>query len=401
MYEVYTRYTFPPGRLLSHSAARAAGGKAARLLARSYTVLPMKRTLLWLFVLAVLGAGSYLGWRVLDERRFAAAPFGEGSRLVTIPPRTGPHALAKLLADAHVVSDADRFYTHLHWFRRDAHSRAGEYQFDGPLLPDEVLGKLTRGEVKLYRFTVAEGLRADEMSPLVAQTGICPAPDFLRIVRDPASPAKYGVPGPSMEGYLFPDTYSVPRSAGCAGIVGAMVARFQKAWQQAQAQRLPSVTFDTRQGVTLASIVEKETGQPAERPHVSCVFHNRLKKRIPLGTDPTVIYAVLLANDFVWDHNLHKSDLSRESPYNTYKVKGLPPGPIANPGEAAMVAALHPLECDDLFFVSRNDHTHVFCPDLKCHEANVRKYQIEYFHKQKRNVGAQVKKRSGGRRKRR
>src|SRR3954468_12254481 len=336
------------------------------------------RAVLWLLVLVLLGAAGHLGFRYADERQFAAAKFGEGTRLVNIPPGTGPRALAKLLADARVVSDADRFYTHLHWFRRGAHTRAGEYEFSGPVLPDEVLGKLTRGEIKLYRFTVAEGLRADEMAPVIAQTGICGAAEFLRIARDPASPKKYGVPGPSLEGYLFPDTYSFTRGAGCAGVVGAMVARFQKAWQQAQAQRLPQITLNELEAVTLGSIIEKETGRPEERAHVSCVFHNRLRKRIPLGTDPTVIYAVLLQNDFVWDHNLHKSDLARPHPYNTYKVKGLPPGPIANPGEASLAAALHPIDCNDLFFVSRNDHTHVFCPDLRCHEANVRKFQVEY-----------------------
>jgi UPF0755 protein len=143
------------------------------------------------------------------------------------------------------------------------------------------------------------------------------------------------------------------------------------------------VKLNEREGVTLASIVEKETGQAEERQRISCVFHNRLKKNIPLGTDPTVIYSVLLQNDFVWDGNLHKSDLVRPHPYNTYVVRGLPPGPISNPGQAAMDAALHPVECNDLFFVSRNDHTHVFCPDLKCHEAAVQKWQIEYFHKKK------------------
>jgi peptidoglycan lytic transglycosylase G len=341
----------------------------------------MLRAIAALLVGVLLAAGAYAGWRYYDEQRFVHSRFGEGTRVVNVPAGTGPRALARLLADAGVVSDANRFFTHLHWFRRGVHTRAGEYEFNGALLPEDVLGKLIRGEIKLYRFTVAEGLRADEMAPVVAQTGLCPAPDFLRIARDPASPKKYGVPGPSLEGYLFPDTYTVPRSAGCAGIVGAMVARFRRAWERAQTQRLASVTLGEQQAVTLGSIVEKETGRPEERAHVSCVFHNRLKKKIPLATDPTVIYAVLLQNNFVWDHNLHKSDLQRVHPYNTYKVKGLPPGPIANPGEAALVAALHPMECNDLFFVSRNDHTHVFCPDLKCHEANVKKFQVEYFRK--------------------
>jgi UPF0755 protein len=339
----------------------------------------MKRAILWIFALAVLGALGYAAFRLHDEHRFAAAPFGEGARTVLVPPGRGPHSLARLLAEARVVSDEQRFYTHLHWFRRSAQPKAGEYEFDGALTPDEVLGKLVRGEIKLYRFTVAEGLRADEMARIVGGTGLCSAADFLKLVRDPASPKRFGVPGPSMEGYLFPDTYALPRGAGCLGIVQAMVARFQRAWTEAQAQRLASVKLDERQGATLASIIEKETGQAEERPHISCVFHNRLKKGIPLGTDPTVIYAVLLQQDFVWDGNLRKSDLLRPHPYNTYRIKGLPPGPIANPGQAALDAALHPIDCNDLFFVSRNDHTHVFCPDLKCHERNVQKFQVEYF----------------------
>src|SRR5437899_2771127 len=304
----------------------------------------MKRAILWLLALGLIAAVAVVGWRLVDERRFAATRFGEGSRTVNIPPGTGPHALGRLLADARVVSDANRFFTHLRWFRRNAHTKAGEYQFDGALLPDEVIGK---------------------------------------IVRDPLSPKKYGVPGPSLEGYLFPDTYSVPHTAGCAGIVQAMVFRFQKAWQHAEAQRADTVRLDDLQGVTLASIIEKETGRPEERARISCVFHNRLKKGMRLQTDPTVVYALLLSHDYKWDHNIHKSDLTVAHPYNTYVIKGLPPGPIANPGQASLEAALHPMACDDLFFVSRNDHSHVFCPDLKCHEANVRKFQVEYFRRRR------------------
>jgi UPF0755 protein len=228
------------------------------------------------------------------------------------------------------------------------------------------------------------------MAPVVAATGLCTRAEFLSIVRDPGAPTKFGVPGPSLEGYLFPDTYSVPRGGGCPAIVQTMVTRFRKAWQRADAQRLDSVDLEERQAVTLASIIEKETGRPDERPRISCVFHNRLKKGMRLQTDPTVVYALLLSHDFQWDHNIHKSDLSLEHPYNTYLIKGLPPGPIANPGQASLDAALHPISCPDLFFVSRNDHTHVFCPDLKCHEANVRKFQIEYFRKRAPRSGRQA-----------
>ena len=339
----------------------------------------MKRFVGWLFTFLVLGAVGFSGWRLSEERNFASTPFGQGSRTVVVPARSGPHQLAKLLADSGVVSDARRFYFHLHYFRRKTVPHAGEYEFVGPLRPDEVLGKLSRGEVKLYRFTVPEGLRADEIAPIVGATTVCSADDFLKLVRDPVAAKKSGVPGQSLEGFLFPDTYSLTRSAGCAGVVQLMVNRFREEWHKAQAQRADDVTLDELQAVTLASIVEKETGQPAERPRIACVFHNRLRRGMKLQTDPTVIYALLLHNGFNWDGNLRKADLSLAHPYNTYYVKGLPPGPICNPGAAALQAALNPAQCNDLFFVSRNDHTHVFCPDFACHERNVRKFQIEYF----------------------
>ena len=343
----------------------------------------MKRIVLWLLALLILGVIGYAAFRLEGERRFAAAPFGSGIKTVELQPGSGPHAIARVLASAGVVSDADQFYQHLHYFRRGTAPRAGEYEFALPLSPDEVLNKLSRGEVKLYHFTVPEGLRADEIAPIVAATGLCGEAQFTALVRSPETARKLGVQAKGLEGYLFPDTYSVPRTVGCRGIVQAMVARFRQAWAQAQAQRAPEVKLTESEAVTLASIIEKETGQPEERPRISCVFHNRLRKHIPLATDPTIIYGVLLRNDFQWDGNLHKSDLQRPDPYNTYLNQGLPPGPIANPGEAALAAALHPLKCDDLFFVSKNDHTHVFCPNLKCHEAAVQKWQVEFFKHKK------------------
>ena len=343
----------------------------------------MKRIALAVLALLVLGPLAYAGYRYLDEKRFAGAPFGQGTVTLEIPSGSGPQRLGRLLAEAGAVSDAHRFYLHLHHFRREAKPKAGEYEFALPLNPDDIIDKLDRGEVLLHRFTVAEGLRADEIAAVVGATGLCKEGEFLALARSPAAAKKLGVPASSLEGFLFPDTYSVPRAIGCLGIAQAMVARYREAYRTADAQRLPEVKLDERQTVTLASIIEKETGQADERPRISCVFHNRLRKKMRLGTDPTVIYAKLLAQDFVWDGKIHKSDLQREHPYNTYVVFGLPPGPIASPGVEALKAALHPIACEDLFFVSRNDHTHVFCPDLKCHEAAVQKWQVDYFRNKK------------------
>lgn len=344
------------------------------------------RAVLWIVALVVLAAIGYGAYRLWDERQFAETPFGEGTRVLQIAPGSGPNVIARSLAQSGVVSDANRFLTHLRYFRRGQVPKAGEYEFTGAVKPDDVLSKLVRGEVKLYRFTVPEGLRVDEIAPIIGATGLCGAAEFLAVARDAQVAKKLNVPSSSLEGYLFPDTYSIPRTQGCQGIAQVMVARFRAAWDAAEKQRLAGIALTQPQAVTLASIIEKETGQPAERPRISCVFHNRLKKNWRLGTDPTVIYATLLANDFKWDGKIHKTDLQRNHPYNTYVVFGLPPGPIANPGAAALAAALHPMACEDLFFVSKNDGTHVFCPDAACHDKNVKKWQVEYF-KNKRQGG--------------
>jgi UPF0755 protein len=345
--------------------------------------------LLLVLLLAALAAGGWFYWRYDELKAFAARPFGKGPITVEIPTGTGPSRLGRLLADAGAVSDAQSFTLFLRFLRKGGHPKAGEYELPLPLSPEAILERLERGEVKLYRFTVPEGLRADEIAPIVGRTGLCAEEEFLAAARSASVAKRLGVPAGGLEGWLFPDTYSVPRGIGCAGILAAMLARFREAFRAADAQRSPGVALDEREAVTLASIIEKETGQAAERPRISCVFHNRLRKRMKLQTDPTVIYAVLLQNGFRWSGNLRRSDLERPHPYNTYAVAGLPPGPIANPGAAALAAALHPLSCNDLFFVSRNDRTHVFCPDYACHLAAVQKWQVEYFKAQREGEQAE------------
>jgi UPF0755 protein len=342
----------------------------------------VKRALLLVLLLVVLGAaatGGYVFWRYRELQAFAARPFGQGTVTVEIPAGSGPQRLGRILADAGAVADAGRFALFLRYLRKGGHPKAGEYEFRLPLSPSAVLDVLERGEVKLYRFTVPEGLRADEIAPIIARTGFCPEKEFLQLARSPATAKRLSVPGPSMEGWLFPDTYLVARGIDCMGILQAMVRRFREAYARADAQRGQGISLDEREAATLASIIEKETGQADERPRISCVFHNRLRKRMKLQTDPTVIYAALLQNGFKWDGNIRKSDLERPHPYNTYTTPGLPPGPIANAGAAALEAALSPIRCEDYFFVSKNDHTHVFCPDLACHEAAVQKWQVDFF----------------------
>ena len=342
----------------------------------------MKRVLAAVMLVALGGAG-WVAWAYgRPLLAFRDTPHGSAEeKVVEIPPGASARAAVRLLARADVLADERVAWWYVRWLKRDHRPvRAGEYGFSGALRPDEVLERLYRGEVRLHRFTVPEGLRADEIAEIVGRSGLARAEDFLAVVRDPAVAAAVGVPFPSLEGFLFPDTYSFAKGVTARTIAEAMVERFKEEWVRADAQRGPGVDLDLARGTILASIVEKETGQPEERPRISCVFHNRLRLGMRLQTDPTVMYATMLRTGR-WSKNISKADLLAPHPYNTYTTTGLPPGPIANPGAAALQAALAPARCDDLFFVSRNDGTHVFCPDLKCHSAAVREWQVEFFRR--------------------
>jgi len=331
---------------------------------------------------AAAGAFALVTWRQLEA--FRAAPHGdEAEKVVEIAPGSSPRAVVRALARAGVLADDETAWRYVRWVKRDPRPfKAGEYAFAGPLTPDEALERVYKGEIKLYRFTVPEGLRVEETAEIVARSGLAGAEPFLHLARDPAVARALGVPFDSLEGYLFPDTYAFAKGVTARQIVEAMVRRFREAFAQASAARGPGVTLGDAEAVVLASIVEKETGQVSERPRISCVFHNRLHRRMRLQTDPTVMYATFLRTGR-WSKNISRADLLAEHPYNTYTTAGLPPGPIASPGQAALQAALAPADCQDLFFVSRNDGTHVFCPDLACHEAAVRQWQVEFFRRKR------------------
>lgn len=342
------------------------------------------RALALVFLLA-LAAGAvvlFQAWRQLAA--FRDAPFGTAAeKVVEVPPGSTPHQVVRLLARGGALSDEELAWRYLRWWRRDKRPmKAGEYAFAGPLKPDDVLERIYRGEVRTYHFTVPEGLRMEEIAEVVERSELGTAAELLPLMHDPALAKELGVPFPTLEGYLFPDTYTFTKGPKARAILAAMVGRFKEEYRKADAQRLPWVVLDEGQAATLASIVEKETGLPDERPRISCVFHNRLRKGMRLQTDPTVMYATMLRTGR-WSKNISKADLLAPHPYNTYTAAGLPPGPIASAGGAALAAALHPSDCADLYFVSRNDGSHVFCPTLECHAAAVRKWQVDYFRPQR------------------
>jgi UPF0755 protein len=346
-----------------------------------------------LVFLAVLAGGAFVWTTWRELRAFRDTPFGSGAeKIVEIDPGTSARGVVRRLAEAGVLSDEETAWRYLRMWKRDKRMlKAGEYAFSGPLLPDDVLERIYKGEVKTWKFTVPEGLRADEIAPIIEKASLGRSDEYLALMRDPHLAEELGLPFRSLEGFLFPSTYAFPHSAKPKDILSAMVARYREAWQKADAKRKPGVTLDEGQAVILASIIEKETGKGDERARISCVFHNRLARGMKLQTDPTVMYATMLRKGGHWSNNITRKDLSVPHPYNTYVVAGLPPGPIANPGEAALVAAVAPSDCRDLYFVSRNDGTHVFCPDLRCHQAAVQEWQVEFFRARKaarRNASA-------------
>jgi UPF0755 protein len=345
----------------------------------------MKRALLTLLAVVVVLAAlaAALVWRRVEV--FRETPYGAlEEKVVNVPPGASAHAVVRLLARAGAVSDEEMAWRYVRFVKRDRRPfRAGEYAFSGPLRPDDVLERIYKGEVRLHRFTVPEGLRGDEIAAIVGASGLATEADFAALLRDGDLARSLGLPFGGLEGFLFPDTYSFPRGVTARTIAEAMVARFKEEYARANAQRSEGVVLTMGEAATLASIVEKETGRPEERPRIACVFHNRLRLGMRLQTDPTVMYATMLRTGR-WSRNISKADLLAPHPYNTYTTGGLPPGPIANAGGAALRATLAPATCNDLFFVSRNDGSHVFCPDLGCHSAAVQRWQVEFFRRGRR-----------------
>lgn len=339
----------------------------------------MKKLALALFaVLAAAGLavlGGYAWWLASVED-FRKAPFGaDGEKVVEIPAGAHLKDVSRLLLERGVISDGRRFDWLARRLKRDRQIKLGEYAFDGAVTPERVLEILALGRVKLHHCTVPEGLRMDEIVPILAACEFGAAADYGALLKDPAFAHKLGIRAGSLEGYLFPDTYSFPKNPKAEAVLAKMVGRFFAELKKADAHRKKGVALDAHQVATLASIVEKETGAAEERPRISCVFHNRLQRNMKLETDPTVIYAKILRTGG-FDGNIRREDLELRHPYNTYSVKGLPPGPIANAGAAAIQAALNPVDCEDLFFVACGKGTHKFCPDYECHKKLVDRCQL-------------------------
>ncbi len=332
-----------------------------------------------LLLLAGIAGGALLWWGLTTlEEPFRG--YGGPERVVMVEPGSGVTRILNDLQRAGVIVDRRLGRVYLEHKMGNPALRAGEYRFHEPMTLPQVLDKLVRGDVVTYGVTLVEGWSLDETADHLEAKGFGDREAFLTIMGSPRLIADLDPLAQDLEGYLFPDTYRFPRGTSEEAIVGALVDNFRRKLRLEVEPLRPPADQERptlRELVTLASIVEKEAQVAEERPLIAGVYANRLKRNIALYADPTVIFALKILGR--WDGNLRRSDLQVDSPYNTYRYPGLPPGPIASPGLGSLQAAAKPAEIPHIYFVSRNDGTHVFSQTLAEHNRNVYEWQKRYW----------------------
>ena len=318
---------------------------------------------LGLLLLLGLSAGAFAVYRI--EQPFQNF---RGETFIDLPHGAGTGGIADALVKAGVVRSRWDFIL-ARVASRTRVLQAGEYRFDRAASPMEVVRRIARGDIFYYELVVPEGRNLFEIAAAAEQLGLFPAARFLETARNPALIRDLDPQAPTLEGYLFPDTYRLARHTTPDRLCRLMTGKFREAWRGLR------TTASVHRTVTLASLVEKEGKLPDERPRIASVFDNRLRIGMKLDCDPTTIYAALLQQRF--RGVIHRSDLDSDHPYNTYRHAGLPPGPIANPGLASMRAVLAPSDGDSLYFVARADGSggHEFSSNIAAHASAVERYR--------------------------
>jgi UPF0755 protein len=320
--------------------------------------------ILTVVIVAILLAGLYYAVSPTDRR--------DETVTVDIPKGTSFLRSVDLLENAGLIKNKYLFYAVVIARNAQGNIRAGEYELSTSMSPLDIINKLVKGDIVSYKVTIPEDFTVAEIAARLASYKLVDEKAFMSISGDPKFVASLGIEGKSAEGYLYPDTYILDKSMGAKDIIRMMVSQFWKTFTHDMQERAEELGMTMPQVVTLASIIGKESGFKDEKPLVSAVFHNRLKKRMRLQSDPTAVYDLKSITKVI-----KRKHLQKNTPYNTYVISGLPPGPIANPAIDSLQAALYPASVNYLYFVSNNDGSHNFSSSLSAHNRAVLKYQFD------------------------
>ncbi len=338
-------------------------------------ILKLLAGVLGLAILAAVAAG-YVVWSQAQAFLAEKPSAAREERIISIPRGSGPAAVSNLLADNGVVTDAEKFRYFLRFRKAAGGLRAGEFRLYTDLTPDEVLDLLLHAPEVTYPITLPPGLRIEEMAKLVEDKGMGSAAEYTRLARDGEFIASLELPvsktPENLEGLLVPETYNLGPDADARAVVDAQLARLQAIWTPERKALAKQRGLSVYEVMIMASLVEKETGVPEERPLIAGVFFNRMRIGMKLQTDPTIIYG--LPN---YDGNIRKRDITHPHRWNTYVIDGLPPTPIAGAGLEAIEGVLHPTDTKALYFVAKGGGAHYFSDTLAEHNRAVRKYILK------------------------
>jgi UPF0755 protein len=329
-----------------------------------------------LLVLLATVSAHVLLWASIPYRGHGAA-----FSIIEIPEGTGASRAVQILVEHGLIQRSPLALLYLRLTGRTRGVKAGEYYFTRPMTPGEVFDRIISGDVYYHRVTIPEGVRSGEIFAEFVRAGFGTEQEYRDAFRDVSLIADLDSEATDLEGYLYPDTYTLQKGARPKAIVATMVARFREVFRPSWIETVRQRGLGVREAAALASLVEWETAHADENPLVASVFYNRLRLGMRLQCDPTVIYALEMRNGF--DGNIRKTDLKIDSRYNTYRYSGLPPGPIGNPGAAALQAAVEPADTGYLYFVSMNTGRHFFSTNLRDHNRAVWQYQVKPFRQRK------------------
>jgi UPF0755 protein len=327
----------------------------------------MKRNIILILAIVILLYGIYIAAEMLIP-----LPIGNKNMEIEIPKGATFRQAIDILSRERLIRDKNIFLFIGRISGLDRKIRAGYYSIYGSMSPLDIFRILKKGQIIEYEITIVEGDSLTEIAEKLSEKGIIHTEDFMQLATDKDFLSSYDIDAPSFEGYIFPDTYKIPKGMNPEEAVGMMINKMREEYSGELTVRTSELGFSEREVLTLASIIEKEAATDEERPLISAVYHNRLKKRMPLQADPTAVYGIKSFGE-----KIIESDLRRKTPYNTYVIKGLPPGPIASPRMKSILAALYPAKVSYIYFVSNNDGTHTFSVTPEEHRLAVESYRAK------------------------